>query len=193
MEHIGQEVEFPALGRTWRAARCTRRTVWKPVTAWARTMLPDPLAIALKHIDRASELDETIMRRIQAADIEEAKKAKAANRQPSLLLKRYKPIADVMIEKAQEQAALLQCVASGSRAVNSVMDSLEGQTKILFHLLRPNHPDITEETADEILDEIGTPGYLEILLTTQGKRPAPKNDDAPAPSAGEDAGRPTGT
>lgn len=49
--HLGRETELKALGKTWTLARWTR-DVWEEFLVWARTQLPDPIEVALRHVDQ---------------------------------------------------------------------------------------------------------------------------------------------
>lgn len=48
--HVGREQTIEACGRVWRVSRWTR-AVWAEWLAWARSVLPDPVEVALKHLD----------------------------------------------------------------------------------------------------------------------------------------------
>lgn len=179
MRHIGQEVEFTALGKTWRAARFAR-SVWKKFAAWARTKLTNPLASALDHVDAASAADERALRRILAADQEETKLAAIEGRQALILANRWTPIANDLVTRAQEEALLLKDIYSP--AIQAVAMSIEGQEYQLFLLLQANHPAITLAEVEAICDELTAKDINAIIKGAEGERPAPKNDLDPGDS-----------
>lgn len=52
--HVGREQTIEVDGRVWRVSRWTR-AVWNEYLTWARGVLPDPVEVALKHLDHVPE------------------------------------------------------------------------------------------------------------------------------------------
>lgn len=52
--HVGREQTIEACGRVWRVSRWTR-SVWSEYLTWARGVRPDPVEVALKHLDQVPE------------------------------------------------------------------------------------------------------------------------------------------
>jgi len=179
MNHIGKECTFDALGRKWTAARQGRRVLIE-FGDWARPLVPNPVRSALEDIDIATAKDAEILRELTRQDLAEEAKAKAEGREPVLIRPLYKPIANDMVARAQQAKNCYRDI--NHPEILSLMNSFKGQSYLLFLLLRKAHPDITQDTVDDILEELPGSEVARILKTTSGEneRPAPKNDQAPA-------------
>ena len=115
--HIGRESEIQAIGSTWKVGRWTR-AVWADWLDWAKTQLPDPLAIVKKDL-------ETWPKEVQ----------------------------EYLVRQALDRAT--RALSIGSPEVSLLLDSPEGSCRLLYHLLKKNHPDVTEDDAMDILFEVG--------------------------------------
>lgn len=179
MNHIGKECSFEALGQTWTAARQTRRVLIE-FGDWARPQIPNPVRSALEDIDVATAKDAAILRELTRQDLEEETKARSEGREPVLLRPLYKPIANDMVARAQQAKDCYKEI--NHPEILSLMNSFKGQAFLFFLLLRRNHPAITQEQVDDILEELPGHEVKRVLQTTAGEneRPAAKNDPAPA-------------
>lgn len=185
--HIGREHTFQSLGKTWTAGRSSRR-VWVAFIDWAKTtkdkdgkpLLPDPVEIAAKHLDTLTKKDVAIMRDILIADAVEEEKAKKENRPAVLMADRYKPAANDMLARAQEQALLYQDIHSPG--VQSVFQSVIGTSYFVLLLLQKNHKEL--QTVEEVMDILDGMPQLEVNkligITTGTFKGTEKNGEAPA-------------
>lgn len=178
MQHLGRECEFVALGRTWKAARQTRRVLIE-FADWARPQVPNPVRSALEEIDLATAADAEAIRELRRLDLIEDAKAKQEKREPVLMLPLYQPLANTMLQEAQRRKDSYKDI--NYPEILSLLNSLKGQAYLFYLLLRRNHPDATEAQVDDILDELHPDEIKRILRVTAGEgRPSPKNDQAPA-------------
>jgi hypothetical protein len=177
-EHVGRECTFDALGKPWTASRWSRR-VWNDFVEWAKPLVPDPLEVALRHVDAATLKDAEIVRRLRQADLVEEVAAKAEGRPPVMIAPLYSPIANDMVKAAQERAETYLHI--NSMAIQSVVKSLPGESYLFFLLLRKHQPTVTPDQAEEILEELPREEVNRILATASGTYKAPeKNALAPA-------------
>ena len=178
--YIGREVEIQALGRTWKVSRWDR-IIWDDFAIWARTKLPDPVAEMTKHIDKLALKDAVIMRELIRLDEEE--KEKHGNKAILMAPRQVQQLADHMAERAQDKSC--SYLSFNSPEMNSILNSVIGETHIFWLLLRKYHPDITEDDAYEVKLDIGQEELQRVLKIVAGATPrgvsAEKN--APVPAA----------
>ena len=155
----GRECEAEALGQRWRFSRWTLRVLddW---TEWARTILPNPI----------DECAAAILRM-------ESDEEKCKISDPKIIARRNK-IKDELVTAAIRQAS--SYLATSSPEVKSLLNSPRGAAHLLLLLLKPNHPEVTEEKAFDIVQVLG-PDLERVMLTTAGRSPpAGGNVEAPA-------------
>ncbi len=170
--HVGRETTTEAFGVTWSFTRWTR-AVWVKFAAWAKDFLPDPIEEVIKHIDKLAVKDAEVIRQVRLADQAEMAKAAAEGRPPVLLAAGYKEMASEFREKAIEQAT---CYLSfDSRQMASLTRSVPGASQLFYLLLKPNHPELTEDDAYEILIAVGQAEVDRIFETVSGRSAAAKN------------------
>ncbi len=177
--HVGREVTVSALGQDWTFSRWDRRT-WEAIAAWAKPLLPNPLREFRAVVAEFAAEDAQILRDLYIADLAEEKKAAEEKRLPVLMAPKYTPFADMMAQKAIDKAA---CHLEFFGApMQSVLSSPGGAVQVVYLLLKAKHPDITEDTAEDIATELGK-RLKDIFAICRGEMPpAPKNDEAPAAS-----------
>lgn len=86
-------------------------------------------------------------------------------------------IVRLAMEKAGEYLSI------GSPEVMRCLGSMEGMAFMLYVLLRPNHPGITEDEAFDIVMDLGAQKFKETLEAAGGKVPAGAEGKGPAPAA----------
>lgn len=183
--HIGREYTTPEkfLGRKWTFGRWTR-AVWVAFAEWARETLPDPLTVAMKAIEQATLRDAEILRELSRRDADELAKAGKENRPPVLVLEKWKPISDTLIDKAQE---LANCYLDfNSRQFRSLLTSPPGASYAMYLLLREKQPDVTPDVAYDLLMALGQDEITKVFAQVQGSTgggPEAKNDESPAAPA----------
>jgi hypothetical protein len=152
MPHLGAEAKVQAFGQTWILARWTV-SIWNDFLDWAKGKMPDPFA----GLDRVAAMIP--------ADASHAHPVGVAFNQA--------------LQRAQERAAVMLSLQSPE--VSELLQDPRGAARIAWLLLRKNHPDITEDMAFAIVDEIGPEKMREAFEIAQGKLPPPVgNEQAPA-------------
>lgn len=173
-DHIGVEIEKEALGQKWRFSRWTRE-VWRALASWAKDVLPDPYEALSKNLDKIALKDAEILRQLQIADNAERVKAKAESRPAILMAPQFRPFADTMVDKIIDKAN--SYLSFNSPELNSLINSAMGGAQLYYLLLKPNHPDITEEQAYEIMLALSSEDAKEIVAAVSGRSHAkPKNE-----------------
>lgn len=71
----------------------------------------------------------------------------------------------------------------GSYEVLRALSSVEGMNYLFYLLLRPAHPEMTEDMAFEIAASLPEGGLKNIFDRAQGKMPRAAEGNAPAPAA----------
>lgn len=190
---------------TWTFARWDRR-VWVAFSQWAATILPNPVKVALADIDSLVLKDAEIHRELAKRDHDELERVKAENRriiaqtdkenaaeralaqqekrearlkEPQLkphipMEGNYSDISETLTQKALDKAS--SYLGFQSPELSSLMKSVPGSSYLFFLLLKPNHPDMTEDLAYEILMAVGPSEVERIFTTVQGAAPAKKKD-----------------
>lgn len=157
----GREVTAEALGRSWTFSRWTL-TILDDFLTWARTQIPDPLDLATRHVEKMMVEEEKISNK-------------------ALLAHRNK-IKDELVTGAIKQAA--SYLDFGSPQVQSLLHSPLGGSHLLMLLLKAHQPDVTEEDAFQIIQEIGDQKLQHIMDVTTGKvAPSLGNGQAPVASS----------
>ena len=172
LTYRGRETETTALGRIWKISRCDLDT-WDTFFAWARKQLPDPLKVAedailrlMKHARQTKDRDDL--------DAVEKKFLLEANAVQQEAIQR------IAMDKACSYLAM------DSPEFQSLLRTPRGSAKLMALLLSQHQPDVTEQTALEIVQEIGEAETIRIAEVTQGKsgggKPAVGNGSALAAS-----------
>ena len=157
--HIGREQIIDAAGRQWKFGRWDR-SVWFEFLAWARTQLPNPL-------DKIRPVIEQLTSR-QAALL--AQNTEATTKEAELLAQHLDGIVRLAINESMSYLSV------GSAPVADVVRSLEGTIKILWLLLRKHQPNVTEDDAFDIFDEVGLQNVQNLMNVASGEMPtAPGN------------------
>lgn len=86
-----------------------------------------------------------------------------------------------IVRLAMEEAQAYLSI--GSPQVMRALGSLEGMGHMLWLLLRPNHPGITEDEAFDIVMDLGLEKFRQTLEATGGKVPAAAEGKGQAPGA----------
>lgn len=171
----GVEQEVEALGKTWRLSRQTRG-VWRAFAEWARGVLPDPIEAVARHIDKLALQDAAVMRELMRQDLAEMKERGA---QAVTVADKYQQLAETTTSKALDKAA--SYLNFGGPELLSLVLSPVGQVRMLFLLLRKHHATVTEDDADDILNEIGPKAAAALFKKAGGSVPErPKNAGSPA-------------
>lgn len=164
----GQEQEIEALGKTWRLSRQTRH-VWREFALWAKSVLPDPIEAVSRHIDALGLKDAEIVRTLMKQDAAEKEAATQEKRPPIALADKFIQYAETLTSKALDKAA--SYLNFGGPELLSLMTCPEGQVRMLWLLLKKHNPDITEDTADDIANEIGPRRMAVVFKTAAGHVP----------------------
>lgn len=186
---IGRQCTEQAIGKAWTFARFSR-TVWADLAREARRLMPDPIAIlGTPEFENIVKRDAEILRGLMVKDAEELQAAKKEGRKPILIAPQYVPISKGIEEKAY--LAKTRYLSAGSPELAGFMNSNEGLAFVFFLLLRPNHPEITDETAYDVFWDLslnaeqkylgGGDGRMtpdEIISTCNGRSPAPAKNEA---------------
>lgn len=177
-EHVGREVQITTLGRTWKFSRWTRK-VWAEFTAEAQKRIPNPLVEANLVLPDWSRGDAETLRLLIQADREEQAKAREEGREPILVSDKFRPNSDLLVEKSIDKRNLY--LGFQSKELQSYLFSVPGMSFVFFLLLKPNHPEITDEDAYDVMISVGPTEQARIVQTTQGiASESPKNELAPA-------------
>jgi len=178
-DHVGREVTVSALGKQWTFARWTREIEDK-YCDFARSILPDPIEVVSRNLDKIALKDAAIIRQLQIDDNAERVKAAEEHRPAILMFPQYTPFADVMVDKAINKASLY--LGYGSPEVNSTLRSTQGTSFLSRLLLLQHHPEIDRQTAQNIVEELGDK-IQSVLEVCRGKLDAlPKNVEGRAAS-----------
>lgn len=191
--HVGLEQEVPALGQTWKLSRLTRG-VWRQFFGWARTILPDPQAEAHKHISRLAK-EEYQLRRIQAA-VNTPDEHKTPEQRALLALPENADYLDPGFlahalqtnQDEQKQACTTgldkatSTYSLNSPQIQSLLASIDGITQLMYLRLKPNHPDVTEDQAFAIVEEMSPEEASASHRVASGEAPAAKNPSGRADS-----------
>lgn len=180
-----------AIGRQWTFGRFTR-LVWQDMAKFGRTLIPDPVAIALANVEKAVAIDANCVRQLMADDVKESEAAKQEGRKPNLLLPRYLPTADGMVKEAYRQAG--RYLSAQSPQLTDLLHSVEGGAYLFYLLLNPKRHDdpptitVTEDVAYDVYWDLdqnegadGRKTIKQILEVCNGTAPEPaKNGEPPA-------------
>lgn len=172
----GRETETQALGKTWRLSRWTLN-VLDEFNDWARTQLPDPLAVA----DKAVERLQLSARRIrQQAKLKPTDKDHLDENEAAFLLQANAEQQERHSRNAMDEAT--SYLSLQSRQFQSLLNSARGVARLLFLLLRDHHPDIDEDTAFAVASCLDEEEVKRIMQVTSGRGGGQGNADAPASS-----------
>lgn len=182
----GREQELTALGKGWKLSVCNRH-VWKAFAEFVQTVMPDPIRAVANVIEQVASADAAVLRGLFAKD----KEAKDAKRNEVSLADKYVQMAETITNVAIMKAAAR--MSFGSYEMLDLLRWPDAQCKMLFLLLRKHQPDISEDTADEILNEIGhLEGFKKLFVTACGQVPPPQKktdtNTSPLPPNGQSTG-----
>lgn len=172
-----------AVGKEWTFSRFTRR-VWEAFAAHGRTLVPNPLR-ELKGVIREITLqDAETLREVLAADVKEIDKAKAEGRTPVIVGDKFRGMADWLADKALEKAT--SYLSAQSKELSGLLSSHEGSAYLFWLLLKPRHPDITEDEAYDVFVDLEMNGGADgrqtverIIRTCNGTAPEPEKNGSP--------------
>lgn len=184
--HVGQEQTVQALGQTWKLSRLTRG-VWRQFFAWARTILPDPQAEAHKHISRLAK-EEYQIRRVHSA-VNTPEEHRTPEQRALLALAEnadyldpgYLAHALQTNQDEQKQACTVgldkatSTHSLNSPQIQSLLASIDGITQLMYLRLKPNHPDVTEDQAFSIVEEMSPEEAAASNRLASGESPPAKN------------------
>jgi hypothetical protein len=177
----GRETETKALGKTWRVSRWTLN-VLDEFNDWARTILPDPLAVAEKEVLRLQRGARTV-REDRELDDEEKQFRLQGN------LEQQERISRLAMDEATSYLSLQ------SKQFQSLINSARGAAHLLLLLLREHQPDITEDVAFGIASGGISPAEMQrIMEVTAGKASGGNGRGSPRGNASSPAAakRPAG-
>lgn len=174
-----------AIKRSWTFSRFTRR-IWQDFAAFGRGLIPSPIDMALDSLEKAIDIDARCLRKVMADDTAEMDAAKREGRKPHILLPMFRPTADNMVKEAYRQAG--RYLSAESPELSELINSIEGGAYLFYLLLKPKHPDVTEDDAYDVYwdlernaGEDGRKTVQDIIQTCNGTAPETvKNDSPPA-------------
>ena len=170
----GRETSAKALGKTWKFSRWTIDVI-DDLTHWARPQLPDPLAVAEVAVLRLQRQARDICADEKLGEEERAFRL-AAN------LEQQERVSRLAMDRA------VSYLAFNSPEFQSLLNHPRGTAHLFYLLLKPNHPDMTDDLAHEIVKglegEDGAEAEAErIMVVTSGRVPkggAGKRGNLPA-------------
>lgn len=157
---FGRETTVQALGKEWKISRRTLG-ILDDFTDWAASRLPDPLEVAEKAILRLQDKQRKV-----AMDFE-AKKISSADAQH--LINAYQEQADRYAKIAMDKATAY--LAFDSAEMQSLVHSARGSARMLMLLLKEHQPDVDEDTAFAISQELGREGQSKAEAVANGSPP----------------------
>lgn len=173
--HLGREQEVEALGQMWKLARWDR-AIWWRLLAWARSQVPDPLEAAATIIERMAGRQSKLQ--VEARGKPPAESVPLLE-EATILERRSEQLLRIALDKRMAYLSV------NAPEIQALIDSLEGSTRILWELLRPAHPAVTEDEAYGVLQTIlsrATPAdplpMQRVMDTALGKQPAPPAGNA---------------
>jgi hypothetical protein len=175
-DYIGRETTGDILGQRWTFSRATR-AVDVDFAEFARGLLPDPVEVMTRNLEKLSLRDAETLRQLQIADVKEVEKARTENRAAILMAPQYIPFADVMTRQVVQKMGTYQ--GFGSPEVNSVLASAEGMSYFLYLLLRRHHPEVTLDKAHELWIALGDKRASALITRCRGKTEPVPNGMAP--------------
>lgn len=177
VSHIGREVTVSVMGQSWTFSRWTRK-VWIALTDYAKGRVPNPLVEAHAVLPGYIIADAEAIRQLVIADEAEKVKAAEEGRLPVLMASKFSPSSDMLIQKSIDKRNLY--MGFGSPELGAFMQSVDGMSFIFYLLLKPNHPDVTEDDAYEIMMAMDAADKARVMSVTRGDAQAtPKNESAP--------------
>jgi len=167
----GREATFEALGRTWRASRFDVDVI-DDFTAWAGTVLPDPLEKSAAQVERLCAREYAVTQDKTLSDDEK-------QRQLFFLRQHQDRLTRLALERASSYLAL------NSPEVVSLRKHPRGGAQLLHLLLVKHQPDVTLDECFRIMLEIDSDELCRVLAVTMGKAPPtpPQADPADNPLA----------
>lgn len=180
---IGRPCEENAIGKDWKFSRFSGN-VWADLAREGRRLMPDPIAVlGTDAFEVVALRDAEILRKIEMADQAERAAAKAAGRPPVLMGPRFTSVSKGIEERAYLSAS--RYLSIGSPELSGFLLSNEGQSHLLFLLLKPNHPEITAQDAYDIFWDLasnaGKDGRKtpdQIIQICNGRAPEPAKNEA---------------
>lgn len=185
-DHVGREIKIDVLGQTWVVSRQSRK-LRRLFVQEARKVLPDPVELAGKQVDRLAvkELDigarmDAMSRRTGQASEAERIKLQADLERANSELVANRRAQDRWVKEGLDQGT--GYLSFSSTAMQSFLFSDEGGALMLYLLLQAHHPNVTEDVAAEILDAMSLEDARRIFAETDGT-PPPLEKNGPAPAA----------
>jgi len=171
--HVGREITKEIAGQPWTFSRWDRQ-VWVDFAAWAKQFLPDPIDAAMRSMDKIALKDAEVIRELTIKDQAEQARAAKENRLPVLMAPKYTPMSNHLSEKALDKAA--SYLAFNSAEMNSLINSAPGSAYLVYLLLRPKQPEVTESQAFDLMQQMSPKDIGEVFETTSGRSAGtPKN------------------
>ncbi len=183
--YIGRDVEESACGKRWTFSRFTRG-VWIALGKEGKKLIPNPVEEAIEPARHATAVDAEIIRDLMVKDEAEGRAAQTEQRAPFYLMPGYRPLSETIVEKAY--AVGRRYLSAGSPELQEFINSIEGGSHLFYLLLKPKHPDITEDVAYDVYFDLyqnrgrdGRKLVRQIVDECSGAAAeAPKNAEAPA-------------
>ena len=138
-EYVGRETVVEALGKKWTVGRLTRSALADQL-AWARKDLPNPVDEAIKQAEK-----------IYASSLPDAIKDAQANQ--------------ILAEAREAKRGHL---SDESPDIQSRIQSFEGGVRLFWLILKTHHPDVTEDEAFAIAEEVGPEKLAAIFDRASG-------------------------
>ncbi len=185
-EHIGQEVEVNALGKTWRLGRLDLG-VWDAFFAWGKTVLPNPAEVAHAQVVKLQKEEFALTKRLAAlapAPDGTAPAAVGTDEDPEylrFLLKNNAGEQEFITREGITKASTY--LSFGSPEAQSLIGSIRGLSRLFWLLMRKHRPDATEEDAYGVVMELGKANAEGVLDLAGGKVPPGPKGPRSAPAA----------
>jgi hypothetical protein len=157
--HVGRETTLDdGAGRRWRLSRLERRH-WREFFAWADKVLPDPLDVAERQVERLARRALAVQQD-QALDEPTRAALLAAND------RQQRQITAQALDQSTSHLSL------DSPQVRSLLGSVEGSTELLRLLLQEHQPGASADDAYALLNAVGLGKVHEVFDAAAGAVPA---------------------
>lgn len=155
--HKGVEQDIQALGRTWKLSRCNRG-VFRKFARYAEENLPNPIVAMTRVLEEVVTADHRIGLKIQAAELE-----------AGMSLGNYEQMSILLTREVTARAAAR--MNYGSPEMLQLLLWPDAQVSLMHSLLMKHHPGTDEDTADDIVNELGTARVAQIIVEAMGHPP----------------------
>jgi hypothetical protein len=180
----GVEADVQALGRTWRLSRATR-AVWRGFADWAREVLPDPLASVAAVIETVAAADAAVMRGLMEQDVAGLTRARENGTPAVTVADKYAQMAEVLTQRALDRAGAR--FNWGCPEMMALLTRPDASARMVWLLLKKHQPDVTEDEADDVANELGPARFAELFVRASGRIP-PEKKSPPSASFTDLAG-----